>query len=84
MTLSIDNTIDPLAVINNGRQLASCPWHFVKIESRQYNVTQSRDWIWKNLTGRFFVGTEYLAFEDPAEASMFVLVGDQFRVDDNF
>lgn len=76
MPLAIDNTVDPLAVIHEGRELTLSPKHFVQV-----NCVYSKDaryWIWNNLVGRFSVQIDYIGFEDPAEASMFALICDQF------
>lgn len=82
MTLYTDNAINPLAVLKEGRELSTCPWHFVKLKCS--NTKIARTWIWKNLTGRFTVQVGFVAFEDPSEASMFALIGDQFSTNDNF
>ena len=76
MTLAIDNTVDPLSVLKEGRELSTCPRHFVVIKCS--NRRAARNWIWKNLTGRFSAQKDFVAFEDPAEASMFAMVRDQF------
>ena len=77
MTLSIDNKIDPLAVIGEGRQLSICPFHFVRI-SVDGDQKAIKAWIWKNLADRFFLNKNIAAFENPAEASMFAMIKDQF------
>lgn len=82
MSLYIDNIINPLAVIKEGRELSSCPRHFVKVKCNR--TKSARNWVWKNLTGRFTTQADFVAFEDPAEASMFALIVDQFAVDDRF
>ena len=82
MTLAIDNTVDPLAVIKEGRELSTCPVHFVVVKCDMTRT--ARNWVWKNLTGRFTVQPNFVAFEDPAEATMFGLIQDQFAVDDRF
>ena len=86
MTLYIDNEIDLLATLQNGRELDQSPIHFVKIPlNGLVDVKLARDWIWKNLKGRFYIRqNKYASFEDPTEASMFALIKDQFRIDDNF
>ena len=78
MTLAIDNTIDPLSVLKEGRELSTCPRHFVVIKCS--NSSAARSWIWKNLTGRFSAQADFVAFEDPAEASMFAMIRDQFSI----
>jgi hypothetical protein len=82
MSLYIDNIIDPIAVIKEGRELSSCPWHFVKVKCGR--TKSAHNWVWKNLTGRFSAQADFIAFEDPAEASMFGLIVDQFSTDDRF
>jgi hypothetical protein len=81
---------NPLAVFGL-RELEHCPPHFVKVEFDSY-VQDKRvtDWIWTNLSGRFWFGDWYskdagnkvnfrkcAAFESPGEASMFALILDQ-------
>lgn len=82
MTLAIDNTVDPLSVLKEGRELSTCPRHFVVIKCDR--TRQARNWVWKNLVGRFSAQADFVAFEDPSEASMFAMIRDQFAVDDNF
>jgi hypothetical protein len=87
MSLYIDNTIDPLAVIPEGRELTTCPWHFAKIAitiEKPNKQATVRSWVWKNLTGRFSIAAQFVAFEDHTEASMFALIKDQFEHDENF
>jgi len=76
MTLAIDNTLDPLALICEGRELIISPIHFVRVNCRCSEHT--RYWIWNNLVGRFSAHSDYVGFEDPSEASMFALICDQF------
>jgi hypothetical protein len=81
---------NPLAVFGL-RELEHCPPHFIRVEFdcrvAEKHIT---DWIWANLTGRFWVGDWYskseqvslskcAAFEIPGEASMFALVLDQIN-----
>jgi len=77
MTLSIDNNLDPLSVIKEGRQISTCPFHFVQITFNG-DVKTVKSWIWKNLSTRFFINDKIAAFENPAEASMFAMIKDQF------
>ena len=77
MSLSTDNIIDPLAVLHEGRELLIPPIHFVRVSCRK--SIDAHYWIWNNLVGRFSVQSSYAGFEDPAEASMFALVCDQFQ-----
>lgn len=86
MSLYIDNTLDLLATLHNGRELDFSPKHFVKIPlTAMVDVKVARDWIWKNLSARFYIRQNHCAsFEDPGEASMFALIKDQFTVDNNF
>lgn len=83
MSLYIDNVIDKNSILENSRQLLTLPSHFVTMKL-SINTSAARDWIWKNLTGRFYMSFGIIGFEDPAEASMFGLIADQFEVDDNF
>jgi hypothetical protein len=86
------NEVNPLAVFGL-REVKHCPPHFTPVlfELRANEKTIS-DWIWANLTGRFYCGERYYrdnnnnvhaqfcsAFEIPAEASMFALVIDQIN-----
>jgi hypothetical protein len=84
------NEVNPLAVFGL-RELEHCPPHFVKVEF-ELKATEKTisDWIWTNLSGRFWYGDWYskdesnnvtfqkcAAFESPGEASMFALMLDQ-------
>lgn len=86
---------NPLAVFGL-RQLEHCPPHFITVDfalkCSQKTIT---DWIWTNLTGRFYLGDYYYkddnnhvqltnraAFESPGEASMFALILDQINKHD--
>lgn len=82
MSLYIDNIVDPLSVIKAGRELSTCPIHFVVVKCDMTKT--ARNWVWKNLTGRFTVQPNFVAFEDPAEATMFGLIQDQFAESDPF
>jgi hypothetical protein len=83
---------NPLAVFGL-RELSYCPPHFTAVD---FNLVASpktvSDWIWTNLTGRFWYGDWYYkdadshvqilkraAFEIPGEASMFALILDQIN-----
>ena len=86
MSLYRDNNIDPVGVLNEGRELSVCPVHFSMIAAGPYKtnsqIREIRSWIWKHLSGRFSISADFVAFEDPSEASMFALIKDQF--DNNF
>lgn len=86
---------NPLAVFGL-RQLDHCPPHFTRLE---FNIKTTdkiiTDWIWTNLSGRFWFGDFYsktdsgsvtfqkcAAFEIPGEASMFALILDQINKSD--
>ena len=73
------------------RELEHCPPHFSRVcfDQRCPDKTIS-DWIWANLSGRFWYGDYYCkdeannvvfqkcaAFETSGEASMFALILDQ-------
>lgn len=80
MTLYIDNKIDPLAIIENGRELSSPISHFVCVSISNIAKTRKvKDWVWKNLEGRFNMTEDCICFEIPEEASMFALIRDQFK-----
>ena len=79
MTLYINNEIDPLAILDNGRELKTPVIHFICVNLVDYNIKLSRDWIWKNLQGRFTINSVSACFEIPSEASMFALIKDQFK-----
>jgi hypothetical protein len=83
---------NPLAVFGL-RELDYCPPHFINVD---FNLVSSpkliSDWIWANLTGRFWYGDWYFkddqghvqmqkraAFEIAGEASMFALILDQIN-----
>lgn len=83
---------NPLAVFGL-RELDHCPPHFVQVnfglKAPEKKIT---DWIWTNLSGRFYFGDRYYkdsdsnvqvekiaAFEVPGEASMFALILDQIN-----
>jgi len=80
------NEVNPLSVFGL-RRVDHCPAHFTRFEFdltvQEKTVT---DWIYENLTGRFYVGDNYFlhangkvgmhkcaAFENPGEASYFAL-----------
>jgi hypothetical protein len=83
---------NPLAVFGL-RELEHNPPHFtaVDFELKTSDKVVS-DWIWTNLTGRFYYGDYYYkdadnhvqltkraSFELPGEASMFALILDQIN-----
>jgi hypothetical protein len=84
--------VNPLAVFGL-RELEHCPLHFTTVEFELKTSEKSiTDWIWTNLTGRFYCGDYYYkdsagnvalikraAFEIPGEASMFALILDQIN-----
>lgn len=86
---------NPLAVFGL-RKLDHCPPHFERVEfSLSANEKAITDWIWTNLSGRFWFGDYYYktdgnsvhfhkcaAFEIPGEASMFSLILDQINKHD--
>lgn len=84
--------INPLAVFGL-RELEHCPPHFTVVD---FDIRTSEktitDWIWSNLTGRFWMGDYYfktdsgsvsmnkrVGFEIPGEATMFTLILDQIN-----
>jgi hypothetical protein len=80
---------NPLAVFGL-RELDHCPPHFTRVEfDLKTSDKDISDWIWTNLSGRFWLGDWYskdsdthvnfqkcAAFEIAGEASMFALVLD--------
>ena len=86
---------NPLAVFGL-RELNHCPPHFTVVDfSVKTNDKTISDWIWANLSGRFYYGDHYYkddantvqltkiaAFEIPGEASMFALILDQINKND--
>jgi hypothetical protein len=86
------NEVNPLAVFGL-RELEHCPLHFTKIQfDLRANQKTISDWVWSNLSGRFWYGDWYykddagnvqtqkcMAFEIPGEASMFALMLDQLN-----
>lgn len=86
---------NPLAVFGL-RELNHCPPHFTAIDfGVKTNDKTISDWIWANLSGRFYYGDHYYkdhantvqltkraAFEIPGEASMFALILDQINKND--
>ena len=79
MSLYIDNNIDTVAA-SGGRQLDFPPRHFVKTEPGPVYRRKALSWIWKNLHGRFCVLGRFYSFEDPGEATMFLLVSSEFKI----
>jgi hypothetical protein len=84
--------VNPLAVFGL-RELEHCPPHFTTVDFQlRCNIKNISDWIWANLSGRFWIGdyfykdennlvqtTRRAAFESPGEASMFALILDQIN-----
>lgn len=87
MHLYLDGTINPIAALQK-RECKELPLHFtsVKLPEETWNLKPYKEWIAKNLSGRYFVGErfvfkndyavkEYVAsFEEPGEATMFALI----------
>ena len=84
--------VNPLNV-HNLRRTETCPLHFssINFEIRTSEKTIT-DWIYENLSGRFWLGEHYfaneggsiafnkrVAFEIPAEASYFGMFLDQIN-----
>ena len=80
--------VNPLNVFGL-RRVDHCPPHFTKIFFDTYtNEKTITDWVYSNLTGRFYYGEYYaevdnkttvtkcIAFEEPGEASYFTLILD--------
>lgn len=78
------------------RELDYCPPHFTVVDFALHTSPKAvSDWIWTNLSGRFYYGDYYYkeadnsvqitkraAFEIPGEASMFALILDQINKND--
>lgn len=88
MALYIDNQLD-LCAAAGGRELTKMPAHFFVINLQEkdntdflsmvfktYDSSEVKNWIWCNLVGRFCIEQNLVGFEDPAEASMFILIKD--------
>lgn len=88
MALYLDGIVDPVAALG-GRQLNKIPWHFhlVPLNVETFNTYEvGRTWIWRNFSGRFYIGSRarvvndrlstdlVAAFEDSNEAVMFTFV----------
>jgi hypothetical protein len=81
------NEVNPLTVFGL-RRVDHCPPHFVTVEFDKHTEDKTiTDWIWENLTGRFYYGDYYYAnptgsismqkrvgFEIAGEASYFSLI----------
>lgn len=94
----MDGVADPIALSGN-RELESMPWHFTVVTlNNKTDVRKAREWVWKNLTGRFSTdGPSYrftyrsgqgynarFGFEDPLEASAFILTEPLLSISDDF
>lgn len=61
------------------RELEFCPKHFIKCKAEL--TVEARFWVYENLIGRFYIGSnptqlfdpDIIYFEDPQEATMFEL-----------
>ena len=71
MSLYLDGKPDLLALAG-GRELDYMPWHFVKIRA-DHGVAPgaARNWIWKNLEGRFHIKFSYESQPTPITSSAF-------------
>lgn len=88
------NEVNPLTVFGL-RSVDHCPPHFTRVEfDLKTSEKAISDWIWANLSGRFYYGDWYsnsdivnggvsfnkcVAFEIPAEASYFALMITQIN-----
>jgi hypothetical protein len=85
--------VNPLAVWGL-RRLEHCPPHFTSVDFNAYcDEKVITDWIWSNLSGRFYFGDIYrenptgagiivckrAAFEQGAEASFFGMMLDSIN-----
>ena len=87
--------VNPLNVFGL-RELQHCPPHFQKVSFElRTNVKDIKDWVYENLSGRFWFGEQYveitngklsiekcIAFENHSEASYFSLMLDQINQSD--
>lgn len=87
MSLYLDGVVDPIAAAG-GRELDFIPKHFhcVKLTNGYYDTRVIRNWIWKNQSGRFAIGSKLnldhknmisentVGFEDSGEAVMFSFI----------
>lgn len=85
--------VNPLVVFGL-RRLDHCPPHFTRVEFNiRCDEKNISDWIWANLSGRFYLGDVYktteagsialnkcVAFELGSEASFFGLILDTVNV----
>ena len=83
------NEANPLALFGL-RRVEHLPPHFVKVLFDSYTQEKTlTDWVYENLSGRFYYGEYYkegeggktastrcIAFEEPGEASYFTLILD--------
>lgn len=96
----MDGIADPIALSGN-RELEIIPWHFTVVTLRnRTDPRRAREWIWKNLTGRFSsnvphytfyrrningdLSSTQIGFEDPLEASAFILTEPLLEINDDF
>lgn len=83
MALYLDGNVDLLAISGNREIDGKLPWHFTSIKvPPEGDLAKIRHWIWHNLEGRFaitiseganWVSNYVVGFEDPSEASAFVI-----------
>jgi hypothetical protein len=90
------NEVNPLAVFGL-RRVEHCPPHFITVCFDAYVPEKHiSDWIWENLSERFYIGDDYIptegggmsmqkmvGFENPGEASLFSLVLNTINTVDN-
>ena len=86
---------NPLTVFGL-RRVDHCPPHFTRVLFDLHTTEKAiTDWIWENLSGRFYIGDEYIetagesmhmqklvAFEIAGEASYFSLIFDTINTTD--
>ena len=82
MSLFVDGEVDRIA-LSGRREIEGYIWHFTPVKIPQEgSLEQIRKWIWHNLEGRFSISTQdgpdwtttyVVGFEDPTEASAFVM-----------
>lgn len=85
MSLVNDGVVDPGLAICPGKKLLSRePKHFIRISVTYCNSIENlRHWLYTETTGRWFLNNEsydtVVGFEEPADATLFGLVKDQFE-----
>ena len=65
--------VNPLSVFGL-RRMEHCPPHFIKVAFDIYISDKIiSDWIYENLTGRFYLGEQYSAIEESKNTTQFFM-----------